>query len=199
MTGAQLWPSDVELVEVTWGKGISTAGQPIEVSLRVAAVLQGTEYLLWAMTGDPWMPFKDTLTLAPGTAGSTLLPATDQPGWLDSGGHSYIGWAYEATIEYRRDRSVTRLQRTFTLPTGSGPIDLDRFTDEAIGSPIIGTTRYVMTVNGIAPDGTGNVNTGGGSGTSADGLILAHIADTTPHPAYDNAPDFATKIRSLLA
>lgn len=196
------WPTGIDLVEVTWGRALTVLTQGSPYTIDIKPLIPDTSYLRWAPTGDTLIPMVDAEEFATGAEGSAQLPRVDQLGWRDSAGNAYNDWAYKATIRYKRDRQRVTIEKVFKLVYGQTVIDLDALPDAAPGSPIVAAVPAVTSVNGQV--GAVFIS-GGGSGTGASleevnqALVIPHINDTTPHPAYDDMPNLVTFFENGLS
>lgn len=135
------WPDEVITTRVTWGSALQAAGDGVKGSCEVTPVFVGTDYIVWALGGLPFMPFPITKAI---DDGAFDLPVVDQNGWKDSGGHPYTGWAYDCRVRYESGNKSLEFTRRIQPIIGQDEIDLDLTFDDAVGSPIVGAAVYIV-------------------------------------------------------
>lgn len=135
---------------------------------------QGT-FRFWPEIPLVWSPDGSRLTDTPWVAKidngnvSIRLPRADQVEWQDNDGNSVTDWAWicEPRIDGTPTDSPLRQRFSFILSASSIDLDTVMHVPTTGGNPI--ALPVVRSVNGVPPDGSGDVPTGDGAGIPSGG------------------------------
>lgn len=119
---------------------------------RLFATIKPSVSLVWAATGTPLGNFLDKVHMDPGQPLELWMPHTDQPGFLDAQGNSYVNWFYTIKVTYERDgQRIPFAEREFQIPSELDSVDLALIPSGDLTPPgIEGPPPAVISVNGMA-------------------------------------------------
>lgn len=166
-------PNSISQVQVTWGGFLTHGGANVPVRVTVAP----SQTVTHVDTGTVL-----TRLSFSGMDGGTHLPATDQPGFVDSAGDGITGWHYVVTLRIGEGRDAYEVAKT-VQPTVDVPvIDLDLVPDQNPIDPPTVIVSGVTSINGL----TGAVTlTAGDVGADIAGSASLALADAQDYT--DNA------------
>lgn len=156
-------PAGVTTCDLTVGPLSDFAGDSYTFTVEWQAVLDGkaeagnVQSITWEATGQALASF---LEKEPGAStGGTItipLPHVDQPGFIDGTGGGFTMWAYRVTVRaYDGDRKLY-FKTKFVQPVmGQTTLDFDVLRDGFAGTPLVTSTGWVTSVNGV----TGPIDT----------------------------------------
>lgn len=170
---------------------------PLPVGVVTRTVTSGTYYnddgskatgalrftrraLVWGATDDVLSPRRVIAKLVDGACSATLI--VDQSGMEDGKGNTVTDWTW--SVERLIDGTPPSFRRpySFHLPAGS-TVDLETLVAVTTTDGSEVAVPVVRTVNGSAPDSSGNITIAGGSGVGipaggADTYVLGKASAT---------------------
>jgi len=161
--------------------------------LTVRVTIEPSHTIVWAVDGTAFANIATDNEADAGTGLVIDLPVTDQPGFIDTAGNSFKGWAYTARIELVDATGKAKyLTKKFQVPAALTELDLMQVPGGNPAAPIVAATPLVLSVAGIA----GVVTAGDIS--DAQGLYLSWAADPsklwTGPITYNNGAPVAAAI-----
>ena len=132
-------PNSIAQVQVTWGGFLTHGGATVPVRVTIAPsqtvthVDTGTVLTKLSFSGDN---------------GGTYLPATDQPGFIDSAGDGITGWHYVITLRVGEGRDAYEVAKVIQPTTAMSVIDLDLVPEQNPVDPPVVVVSGVTSVNG---------------------------------------------------
>lgn len=125
---------------------VSFGGGQAKVHLEVTPSVR----LVHTATGTPLADFLEAVEPAEGGVAQMQLPHTDQPGFQDEAGNSFINWHYTARVRYEKGNDKKHLPlTTFQLTTGQTEVDLSLIPTGAAALPTLAPTAAVSSVGGL--------------------------------------------------
>ena len=162
-------PNSIAQVQVTWGGFLTHGGATVPVRVTIAPsqtvthVDTGTVLTKLSFSGDN---------------GGTYLPATDQPGFIDSAGDGITGWHYVITLRVGEGRDAYEVAKVIQPTTAVSVIDLDLVPEQNPVDPPTVIVSGVTSVNGQ----TGAVNlTAGDVGADPAGSAAIALGDANDY------------------
>ena len=140
------FPPGMVLNTIAFGIPLTATGKDVVTTVSV----KPTARVIWAATGQPLPEFTDSFTAEAGQLGSFQVPATDQPGFIDSAGNSVTDFAYQITAswQYGNERPIPWSKNLKPLMAQSGTIDLDLVPDGPVSIPVTAPTAAVLGFGG---------------------------------------------------
>lgn len=145
------YPAGTSLAVITSGSASNFLGRGLPLEAKITPILKGTTHIWHADTGGLLIPEAETFTADADAGISVSVPHVDQPGWRDSGGNAYTGWAYEVeiTIGPTRGKGRKHSWKKIVKPVmGQALVDVDKVPDMSAGEPVVGQVPAVTSVNG---------------------------------------------------
>lgn len=145
------FPAGTSVAVITSGNASNFLGEGLAIEATITPLLKGTTHIWHAETGGFLVPEAQTFKSEEGLGISAAVPHVDQPGWRDSGGNAYAGWAYEVKIKVgtrRSSKPVHSWTKIVKPIMGQSVVDIDTVPDQGAGEPVLGEVPTVVSVNG---------------------------------------------------
>ena len=173
-------PAGVSTATVTINPPVTHEGEP----LSVVAYVEPSHAVIHSATGVALAKLTTTTKAASGAAVTLTLPHTDQPGFVDTSGQVFTGWAYTIRVDLvGADGRTQYVYKTFQVPVGTVSLDYMVIISGTPSDPLVAPTAVVTSVNGMTgavlldgADTSGMVTSGAVNGA---GRLILTRADTT--------------------
>lgn len=139
-------PPGVTTATLTFGAGITFSGMNLSINATFAASAR----LVHQASGVPLENFIESVSAIEGAQGSTVLPHTDQAGFVDEAMNAYKNWYYTATLTpVFGTQTLPARRKVFQLLSGQTLVDLDLIPEGIAATPYVAPVATVDSFNGL--------------------------------------------------
>lgn len=138
-------PAGVLTRPVRLSAPVTHTGEP----LTVRVTIEPSHTVVHAATGTALARIVTDNTTDPGTGLVIAVPVTDQPGFIDTSGNSFTGWAYTASIELLDAHGKSQyLVKKFNVPASVTDLDLMMVPGGNPAAPVVTAPAMILSVAG---------------------------------------------------
>lgn len=168
-------PAGVTTATVFKKAPVTFGGGQAKVYLEVTPSVR----LIHTETGTPLADFVEVVDPLDGDLAQVNLPHTDQSGFQDEAGNSFIDWHYTARIRFEKDSKTRHMPlQSFQIPEGLTQLDLSTIPAGPASLPTSAPIPVVTSVNGS----TGAVDTYAQLARDPSALFVGPITLTNGAP-----------------